>query len=272
MCNGAAVQQRLQHSADTQRRAGRPWPRRPPDHRRRRWELISTTRRPGATSSCSTIGTSAADRTPARSAISVVQLHERRHQARRNLRLESTTYFGAFYNTLTASSDSRLSCRAATPRWAGCRAIPGATPPTMAFVRARNSSRRRADGGSGDRLGNDASQGIELPIQHRTGRADIFRRSAAGNFRTPRPRSRWSTSRIPNGCSVDASPPAMERRRSETSLSLRAGKTATTRSSRRRRTSATTRFRLDAEQRAQVQRDRLRILPNELVTQATPAR
>ena len=30
------------------------------------------------------------------------------------------------------------SCRAAMRRWAGCRAIPGVTPPTMAFVRVRN--------------------------------------------------------------------------------------------------------------------------------------
>ena len=108
MCNGAAEQQRLQHRRrnrlETPLQAGLAATAGPSSAGD--GSTISTTRRPGATSSCSTIGTSASR--PGTSAIGDFPSYNYMSDVTKRgeiFGLESTAYFGAFYNTLTASSD-----------------------------------------------------------------------------------------------------------------------------------------------------------------------
>ena len=82
--------------------------------------MTSTTRRPGAISSCSMTGTSASRPAP-RSAIGDFPSYNYMSDVTKRgevLGMDSTTFFGGFYNTLTASSDTRNVMPAETRRWA----------------------------------------------------------------------------------------------------------------------------------------------------------
>ena len=96
-----------------------------------------------------------------------------------------------------------------------------------------------APDGGGDRLGNNHDQGFELDLRRSGyGRADILHHCSDRQFQNTAPEVALLYKPNNEWLFRDASLPAMERRRSEISLSLPAGKMATTRSSRRRRTSA----------------------------------
>ena len=56
------------------------------------------------------------------------------------LGLDSTTFFGGFYNTLTASSDTRNVMPGGNATLGLLQSNRSATPRITAFVRARNSS------------------------------------------------------------------------------------------------------------------------------------
>ena len=79
--------------------------------------------------------------------------------------MESTTYFGAFYNTLTASSDTRNVMPGGNARLGLLASNTFSTPPTTAFARARSSRCSQPDGDCRHRLGNDRPEGRQYGLQ-----------------------------------------------------------------------------------------------------------
>ena len=182
--------------------------------------------------------------------------------------LESTTYFGAFYNTLTASSDyAQSSCRAATPRSGRLQSNTWSDTIELRRSRARGTEADAAtDGGCRHRMGNHASEGDQFRLQLRIvagPESDDHpddRRPAIPEHRARARAALQAESRVavPGACrhrirNAAGRKPLRPFERSERQqYAAQDAKEPRLRS----------RLRLDAEQRAQVQRDRLlRILP-----------
>ena len=178
--------------------------------------------------------------------------------------MDSTTYFGAFYNTLTASSDTPQ-CHAGRQ----CEARPAAEQHLERYVELRRSRPRRTeadvepDGDRRDRMGNHASEGDQyrLTPTHTPNvptATPTIRNAPTGNSRTPRRNWRCSTS-----SNQRVAVPRARRHR----LRHAAGRQPVRPLERSERQQHATqdaaeprlrsRLRLDAEQHAQVQRDRL---------------
>jgi iron complex outermembrane receptor protein len=134
------LQQRLQRSQNADRRAGRAWPRGSPHHRRRPLgarfrqhdDLAQPVRVRRPQHQPADRHTSAIGDFPSYNYMSDVT---KRGEI---FGMDSTTYFGGWYNTLTASSDTRNVMPGGNATLGLCRAIRSATPPTTAFARARN--------------------------------------------------------------------------------------------------------------------------------------
>ena len=178
--------------------------------------------------------------------------------------MESTTFFGGWYNTLTRRAIRAMSCRAAMPRSVCCKAIRSASTLELWRSRARGAQARRRTLTAVAGIGWETTslKGINTVYRYHAERPDGDDRLAdIGRPAIPEHRARiraCSTSRTPSGSFAAASPRAMERRRSETCSSLSNGR-------QRQQYAAQDaaepglrpRFRLDAEQRAEAQRDRL---------------
>ena len=177
--------------------------------------------------------------------------------------MDSTTYFGAFYNTLTASSDTRNVMPGGNARL-GLLQSNTFSDTSNYGVRAREELKLHPN------LTAIAGIGWETTILRGVNTAYAYPDAAMSRRRRPESDIRRPAisehragigaalqARIPSGSSVDASPPDTVRRRSATcSCSRRAPRQqhATEDAEKPR---LRPRLRLDAEQRADVQRDRL---------------
>ena len=159
------------------------------------------------------------------------------------LGMDSTTFFGGFYNTLACvERHAQRHARAATPRSVSSQANL-LSETTNYGVRAREELKLTpvADGGCGHRLGNHHAEGDQLrptAIQVH-GRADRVHdcRPAIPEHRARTGAALQAEHRV--AVPRHASPRVTAHRRSETCLSSPTVSTATTPSSRRRRISAT---------------------------------
>ncbi len=175
--------------------------------------------------------------------------------------MESTTYFGACYNTLAASSDTRNVMPGGNARL-GLLASNTFSSTSNYGVRAREELKIAPNLTAIAGIGWETTvlRGVNTAYAYPTPNvptAITTLISPTGNSRTPRPSWRCSTSSIPNGSSARVSPPATARRRSATSSSSRTAERQQHAAQDAEEPRLRHRLRLDAEQYAHIQRDRL---------------